>query len=280
MHVAALDRQARLSGIDERSPHRRARSHVHVGIVEHEHGIFPAQLQHHGKQALRRGRRDPLPGRNAAGENQLVDRRTQQRRSGRALADHDLKHILGHARRVQQRRQFQRHQRRQLRRLQHHGIARHQRRQRLRRRNRKRIIPRRNDSDHAMRFAHQPSALQLGDQIAVRHRLIAQQSPRVVDQKSRRVEHHQHFGDQRLDQRLAHFARDRRRNLRLLRVELRLKLAQDGNPPPQSQLSPCRLRRPRPRHRSLNFTFACALEFPQNFARRRIHRHDLPRRDL
>ena len=258
MHIAALDRQARLPGIDERSPHRRTRRHVDVGIVEHQHGIFPAQLQHHRKQSLGRRRRDPLSGRNAAREHELVDRRTQQRRSSRTFAHHHLEHILRNARRVQQRCQFQRHQRSQLRRLQHHGIARNQRSQSLRRRNRERIIPRRNDSDHAMRFAHQPSTLQLGDEISVRHRLIAQQSPRVVDQKSRRVEHHQHFGDQRLHQRLADFARDRCRNLRLLRVELPLKLAQYFNPPPQSQLSPSRLRRLCPRNRSLNCPFACA----------------------
>ena len=102
MHVAALHRQARLSRVDERSPHRRARSHIHVGILEDEHRILSTQLKHHRKQALRRRSRDPLPGRNAAREDQLIDRRTQQRRPGRALADYHLKHVLGHARRVQQ----------------------------------------------------------------------------------------------------------------------------------------------------------------------------------
>ena len=128
MHVAALDRQACLPRVDERSPHRRTRSHVQVGIVQHQHGIFPTQLQHHRKQALRRGGGDPLTGRNAAGKYQLVDRRTQQRRPRRALANHHLKHILGHTRTVQQRRQLQRRQRRQLRRLQHHRVPRNQRR--------------------------------------------------------------------------------------------------------------------------------------------------------
>ena len=36
MHVAAFDRQARLAGIDERSPNCRARSHVHIGVVQHQ----------------------------------------------------------------------------------------------------------------------------------------------------------------------------------------------------------------------------------------------------
>ena len=153
---------------------------------------------------------------------------------------------------MQQRRQFQRDQRRQLRRLQHHRVARHQRRQSLRRRNRERIIPRRDDSNHAMRLAHQPSTLQLGGQVAVRHRLVAQQTPGVVDQESCRVEHDQNFGGQRLGERLARFARDGIGDFGFLLVQLPLKLRRISmrrrNP---SSAHAC-LRRARPRHGRLH----------------------------
>ena len=112
------------------------------------------------------------------------------------------------------------------------------------------------------------------------HGLIAQQPPGVVDEKSCRVEHHQHLGDQRLYQRLAYFARDGRRNLRFPRIQFPLELAQHVNPPSQPQFSPRRLRRLCSRHRSLDVAFARTIEFAQNFTRRRIHRHKLPRRDL
>ncbi len=102
VNIAALDRQTGLPRVDECTPNRRARGHVHVGVVEDQHGILPAKFEHHRQQSLRRSRCDPLPGPNAAGEHQLVDRRTQQRRPGRALADNHLKHILGHTRRMQQ----------------------------------------------------------------------------------------------------------------------------------------------------------------------------------
>src|ERR1700679_779565 len=46
MHIAALYREARLPGIQERSPHCRAGSYIYIGIIEDDHGIFSAQLQH------------------------------------------------------------------------------------------------------------------------------------------------------------------------------------------------------------------------------------------
>jgi hypothetical protein len=80
----------------------------------------------------------------------------------------------------------------------------------------------------------------------VRHWFIPQQTPSVVDEKSRRVQHYQDFGDQRFDHRFAHFARDGGRNLSFLREELSLKLAYDRNPPSQSPVRPSRLGRARP----------------------------------
>src|SRR5664280_3535464 len=55
MNVTTLDRKARLAGIHERAPQGPAGSNLQVGIVEHDHGIFTAQLQHDGQQLSRSG---------------------------------------------------------------------------------------------------------------------------------------------------------------------------------------------------------------------------------
>ena len=89
-----------------------------------------------------------------------------------------------------------------------------------------------------MRLADEPSTLQLGGKIAVRDRLIAQQAPRVVDEKSRRIEHDENFGDQRLGQRFAGFARDGGRDFGFPGVQLGLKLAQHGDSAPESKSQP------------------------------------------
>ena len=100
MHVAAFDREASLPGVQERSPNSRARGHVNIGIVEHQHGILAAQLELHGQQPFRRSRRNALARSHAAGKHQFVDRRTKQRGSGRAITHDNLRDILRDARGV------------------------------------------------------------------------------------------------------------------------------------------------------------------------------------
>jgi hypothetical protein len=73
MHVTTLHRQASLASIHKGSPHCRARSHVHIGVIEHQHWIFSTKFQHHGQQPLRRGRRDALTSRHASGKDQFVN---------------------------------------------------------------------------------------------------------------------------------------------------------------------------------------------------------------
>ena len=103
MHIAPLYRQASLPGIYERSPNRRARRDVNIRIVEHQHGILPTQLQNDRQQPRRGSRCNTLPGRHAPGENQLVNRSLSEGRTGSCVADDHLKHILRHARCMQQR---------------------------------------------------------------------------------------------------------------------------------------------------------------------------------
>ena len=131
-----------------------------------------------------------------------------------------------------------------------------------------------------MRLAHQPPTFQLCRKIAVRHRLIGQQTISVVDQKSRRIQHHQHFRSQRFGNGLAGFVRDGLGNLRFLFEQPALKLAHNSNPLPHANFRPGSLRDPRSRHGSQNMALTRAIELAQNRARRRIYRHDLARRDL
>ena len=104
---------------------------------------------------------------------------------------------------------FQSHQWREFRRLQHDGISGRQRRQSFCRRNRKGIIPGRDDADHAVRLAHQAAGLQFGDKISVGQRFVAEEGVGMVDEEAGGVEHNEHFSDQRFDQRLPGFAGDR-----------------------------------------------------------------------
>ena len=71
MHVAAFDRKARLACVHKRSPDGAARSHVDVGVFEHEHRVFAAKFQHHRKQALGGDLRDSPAGCDTSREDQL-----------------------------------------------------------------------------------------------------------------------------------------------------------------------------------------------------------------
>jgi len=92
----------------------------------------------------------------------------------------------------------------------------------------------------------------------------------MVDQKSCRIQHHQHFRSQRFGHRLSGFLGDGRSDFGFSFVQPALKLAQNCNPSPRTNLRPGDLRRTRPRHGSSNLTFTCGFKFAQNRARRRI----------
>ena len=93
MHVAALDRKTGLPGIHERTPNRAAGCDVHVRVVEHQHGIFSAQLQHDWQQARSSGLRDALARGHASGEDEFVDCGVQERRACGSVADDNLKNV-------------------------------------------------------------------------------------------------------------------------------------------------------------------------------------------
>ena len=114
----------------------------------------------------------------------------------------------------------------------------------------------------------------------MRKRLIAQQAEGVLDEEPRRIQHHQHFGGERLCHGLPCLARDGLSDFRFLFEQPALKLAQHRNPAAHTDRNPRRLRRTRPRDCRLHFTFARAFQFAQNFTCRRIYRRNFALRDL
>ena len=91
---AIAKRLDELSRIDESAPDGGARGNINIGIVEHNHGVLAAQLQHYRNQLRCRRLRHTLARGNASGEDQLIYARGDQRRSRRAIADDNLKKIL------------------------------------------------------------------------------------------------------------------------------------------------------------------------------------------
>ena len=103
MHVAALDRQASLTGVHERSPDGAARCQIDVGIFEHKHGILAAQFEHHRKQPFSGDLRDSATRGHTSGEDQFIDFASDQRRACLAFAREHLENVVGNSSRAQQR---------------------------------------------------------------------------------------------------------------------------------------------------------------------------------
>src|SRR5207302_4258810 len=97
VHVAALDREARLSRVDEGAPNGTARNDVHINVIQNQHGIFAAQLEDNRKQACGSNLCDSLAAGNTSGKDQFVELRVGERGAGGAVSHHQLKDILGHA---------------------------------------------------------------------------------------------------------------------------------------------------------------------------------------
>ena len=108
----------------------------------------------------------------------------------------------------------------------------------------------------------------------MRQLFFAQDREGVVDQESRRVEHDQNFGEQRFDRGLACFLRDAPRDVGLMREKNLLEAAHYPHAIADAPGVPVRLCGARARHRSAHFGRTGAIQFAQNFARRRVHGSD------
>src|SRR5208283_2300001 len=274
MHIAALDRQASLARVHKRSPDGAARRNLDVGVFQHQHGIFAAEFEYQRKQAFGGALGNAAACTNASSKNQFVDLASDERRPGRAFAREHLENIVRNSGFAQQHLQFERNQRRQLGGLEHDRISRNQSRQRLRRRNRKGIIPRRDDSDDAIGLVQNASGFGFHHRIAVGQLFIMQDRKCVIDQESRRVENDQNFGEQRLHQRLADFLRDAPRDVGLARQKNLQETAKHSNAIADAPSMPILLCRVRARDGGAHFGWAGAVQFAQNLARRRVHGSD------
>ena len=91
MDVAALDGDAGLAGVHHGAPDGGAGGGVQIGVVQDDHGIFAAEFEDDGKQAIGGGDGDPASGGDAAGKDQLVDGTGDQMLAGGTEAGDDLK---------------------------------------------------------------------------------------------------------------------------------------------------------------------------------------------
>jgi hypothetical protein len=179
---------------------------LQIGVIEHDHGIFAAELQNNRQEPVRRRFANALAGGDAAGEDQLVDGRFGERCAGWGLAHHNLHEVGMQAGSAQQALKLQPDERRNLRWLQHDGVARDQRRQGLDGRNGERIVPGRDDADDAIRLAHEFAALGLHGRIAVRQRLRTKEVVRAANAEFGSVENDGYLSDERFGGGLAGLA--------------------------------------------------------------------------
>ena len=85
--------------------------------------------------------------------------------------------------------------------------------------------------------------------------------PRLLEEASG-IEHNQNFGDQRFGKRFAGLARDGGGDFRFARMQLSLKLIDDGQTFPQTESRPLLLSAPCAVDGSENLSFPGAVEFP------------------
>ncbi len=155
-HVSALDRHAHLPTTIERCPHRPARRPLDIRIGADDHRVLAAQLQHHGRQALRGRRHDLAAGRRRTGEGDLVDSRFDQRRPRPAIAARHADQTVDADHLSDERGHPLAGEVRVLRRLQHHRIPSGERRPDCRHADREGVIPRGYHTDHAVRLVGHP----------------------------------------------------------------------------------------------------------------------------
>ena len=149
-------------------------------------GSLPPNSSTTGKQSRSRRLRDATCRRHAAGENQFVDLRRGERGAGRSVAEPPPEIRLSarppHA--------TAKPVRIAISEVNSEGFSTTalpatRAAQSLRRRNRKRIIPRRDNSDHAVRLARDPARLGFHGQIGVWNRLVPQKAHRRSPIKKR-----------------------------------------------------------------------------------------------
>ena len=148
VNVHALDRGAGLPRVRERAPGDLLRGGVQVRVGEHDGRILSPELQHAGDHLLGSREVHLLPGGDRAGEYDHLHPAPDQLRAHLAPALHHAEEPAGQARLLQESARLLHHDGGELARLHDHRVAGHQRGGGVAHRDRKRIVPGRDDADH------------------------------------------------------------------------------------------------------------------------------------
>src|SRR5579884_1979786 len=163
MHVTALYGKARLPGIHKRAPHGGAGSGVKVGVIQHQHGIFAAEFEHHGQQPRGSGLRYPLACGYASSKNNFLDVAGKQRCSGSAITGDDMKKVRAESGFTQQALKLKRRIGSKFRWLENNSVAGGKSGERFHGGNAEWIIPWANNANHAVWLTQKRAALELHD---------------------------------------------------------------------------------------------------------------------
>ncbi len=153
VHEVPRGRDTRLTGGPELGGRRGSDHVIHVGVIHHQHGCMPAQLQHGADQLRCRLHGQGLSDGRRTGERQSLDRRGRgQLFRHRPRITEDQIHHSGRKARVHQYFDDESSRgRSELRRLEHHRAAGRESGAELARRQDRREVPGRDDRDRAER---------------------------------------------------------------------------------------------------------------------------------
>ena len=200
-HERVIGRDARLTGVEELadSDHRHDLREIAAGVDDDRR--LAAELERHRRQVLRGGLRDHPPDRCRAGEEQVIERQLDERPARRGIAGKDGNLVVAERLGDDPRHELGR-SRGHLRRLDHHAVAGCERRDRRQHRQLIRVVPRRDDADHAERLRNQPVVSRSILDIR-RDALRTHPAPQMAARMADRFVDRQKIGDQRLVRRAA-----------------------------------------------------------------------------
>ena len=192
--VDTLHRHAGLTGVLEGTPDGTLRRTVQVGVRADDHRVLAAEFEQHGGECVgRRGHHAPA-GTGRTGEHDLVGAAAHQSLTrGAATGDH--LHQIAPVVVLEQRADGETDRRGDLGRLQHHGVPGEQGGDHRCHRERERVVPRADHTDHAHGFVALPRLLVCHQ--AGRHRLRGEHLVAVAGVPAHRLAHGHQLGRDR-----------------------------------------------------------------------------------
>ena len=175
---------------------------MHVRVAEHDHRVLAAKLEHRALQLSRARLPDRPPDLHRAGEEHLRDAGLHERGPGPRPV-HDAHETLWHAGPFEHAADPLADQRRQRSGLQDHAVAGHQCHRDLAEGDRPRIVPGRDDPDHAERLVGERRALALQEPLRHGDPLVGQDLRPGARNPLQRIDRRQQLHRERLVARLA-----------------------------------------------------------------------------